>query len=134
MGEIEIKRDSYWSFRFKTPDYDSKLLWDISNVGEHHCNYCKYIPLDNAYIYIIKSLKEAGLLDKNYRLICCYCKLLKEFGLLHIRKNLQGLRYLKEEDIMLIWFSLDNMYNSESKSYAIKTNYDVRIYDYSKWF
>lgn len=134
MGEISIRQDSYWNFRFKT-NYDRELLWDISNVEVHYCDYCKCVRLDKAYIYIINSLKEAGLLDNNYRLICCYCKILKEFGLLHIRKDLQLLRYIKEEDIMFICFSFYLKYMDKSENCSReRINYDVRIYDYSKWF
>lgn len=135
MGEIEIKQNDYWNFEFKTPVYDSELLWDISNVGKHYCNYCRYVQLDKAYIYIINQLKEAGLLDKDYKLICCYCKLLKDFGLLHIRQKLTGLRYLNEEDIMLICFSFYREYIDKSENcFRERIDYDVRIYDYSKWF
>jgi hypothetical protein len=44
------------------------VLEDYSHV------YCGcWQPLDRAYIYTISRLKEAGLLKKNYKPMCCWC-------------------------------------------------------------
>ena len=36
-------------------------------------NCCEIFNVNNAYVYIIEQLKKAGLLDKNYPLLCCEC-------------------------------------------------------------
>ena len=37
------------------------------------CSKCLSVYLDNHYLKIIRELKEAGLLPKNYPLVCCAC-------------------------------------------------------------
>ena len=127
MAGINIRQDDQWNFNFDSPYTGYWLL------PRHHCHYCG-IGINRTYSYIIDSLKEAGYLDEDYKEICCYCKVLEKFGLLHVRDDLQRLFYIKEKDIMVVYFSFDNMYNSESKNYVVRTDYDVRIHNYSKWF
>lgn len=37
------------------------------------CEICDDVWVDDDYYRIIKALKKAGLLDKDYLLICCDC-------------------------------------------------------------
>lgn len=120
MREIFIDVEDYWNFKFDS----AYCLNDAINCTEvHKCHYCNCVALDKIYIYIINCLKEAGLLNKDYKSICCYCDVLKEFGLLHIRKHLQGLYYYDDMDVLIVHFCFDNM---------ALYRYDVRIYDYKK--
>ncbi len=38
------------------------------------CEVCRSTGIDALYSYTINKLKEKGLLDKNYKKICCVCK------------------------------------------------------------
>lgn len=46
------------------------------NRGHHkyNCDNCKE-PISNIYIEIIDNLKEKGLLQDNFPLLCCYCRM-----------------------------------------------------------
>ena len=37
------------------------------------CSCCECMDLDGAIVSIIRDLKEAGLLSKKYKLLCCEC-------------------------------------------------------------
>jgi len=118
MEKIFIKVEDCWNFRFDTDYYHGDV---INSTELHRCCYCDIVALNEVYCFIINSLKDAGLLNKDYNPICCYCAVLKEFDLLHIRKYLEGFYYLKEEDVLIMHFSLD--YHERC---------DIRIYDYKK--
>lgn len=118
--EIYIDVEDYWNFKFD----NVYCLDDPINCTEiHKCYYCDSTYLDKIYYFIINSLKEAGLLNKDYKLICCYCNVLKEFGLLHIREYLQGFYYYEDIDALRIIFCFDYM-----EIYS----YDVMVHDYKK--
>jgi len=54
------------------------------------CDGCNKYKLDSGYVYIIKQLKQSGLLDKNYPCLCCKCFIedrLKSVGFKHANRN-----------------------------------------------
>ena len=53
-------------------DYTPKEVDDLNYCFEYECKTCDR-DLNFLYVNIILKLKEAGLLDKNYPLICCLC-------------------------------------------------------------
>jgi hypothetical protein len=66
IGKIHVFRDEI-AFRFRGMRREK---YSEYNYGE--CQYCGR-ALNPAYVYIIVNLKEAGLLDKKYPPLCCYC-------------------------------------------------------------
>lgn len=71
MSEIKIEKyerllDLGIVFEFHYNDF--KLL---NHSG--FCPGCDMDILDGAYVYVINKLKEAGLLDKDFKLKCCDC-------------------------------------------------------------
>ena len=85
------------------------------------CGYCKIINLDRVYSYIIDMLKEADLLDEDYKEICCYCDLLRKFGLEDLRNHLNNITYIESTDILFLNFNKQQSF------------FPVRIHNYSKW-
>ena len=49
---------------------------NLEIVCEFECDCCFQIVLDPYYVYIITQLSEAGLMQENYPLLCCYCKII----------------------------------------------------------
>ena len=73
---IKIKKFSDGGFYFLN---NNKI--DLLNFGIIECYYCNKI-LNNNYFIIIKKLKEAKLLEDNYKIRCCDC-----FALHNKRRN-----------------------------------------------
>lgn len=63
---ISIVKD-LGNFYFK----DSRGFYDWMSLGS--CHYCGR-SLVKSYVEIIDSLKNRGLIDDSYKLICCFCK------------------------------------------------------------
>lgn len=120
MGEIGINVRYHWSFNFDWGDRG------VIRRSFQHCYYCLN-PLDKVYSYIINTLKDGGLLDKDYRQICCYCKVLKKFGLIDIRKYLSSFYYDEPNDILIITFRSD-----QTEEGKLTPKYYVNIHDFSK--
>lgn len=130
MGEIEINLQDQWNFEFST--FDGEVLC----TERGNCYYCNCY-LHSAYTYIIERLKEADLLDKDYKLICCYCKILENFGLLDLRDNVSGFRYDSDTDILSITFSFLEITKIEPKARFSNSigkwhYFYFYIHDYSK--
>jgi len=127
VQEIKIWLKNKWNFEFDTGN--PKIILKNGRI----CPYCNNTPLDSTYCYIIDSLKKAGLLDKNYKEICCCCNLLKRFGLLYLRHKLIGFLYSEELDILLIEVLNFPIYflpsTREEKAQIILR---IRIHDFSK--
>jgi len=47
--------------------------FDDESVCNVMCESCEEESLSPTYVYIINCLKEANLLPKDYRLLCCFC-------------------------------------------------------------
>jgi len=128
MGKIDIEVYDEWNFKFTGEKHGKS----VNSIEYQVCGYCKFTPLDKTYLYIINSLKEAGLLNESYKPICCYCKVLNRFGLSDLRNELNNLSYYILDDILCIRFSSyavgKNNYNRSIKW----ENVDVRIHDWSK--
>lgn len=99
MIEIEIKKNKFWQYYFKTSNVDN----EIYNTKEEQCYYCN-LYLNKIYFYILNCLREAGLLPKDYKPLCCYCKVLIEFDLLYLRQSLSMVHYITELDIFVLSF------------------------------
>lgn len=128
MEEIDINVFNEWNFHFDVRDRD---FWEIEHK---RCHYCK-VYIDRAYSYIIECLKEANLLDENYEQVCCYCKVLKEYGLLDLYKDMSTFLYDKENDVLIIEFSFRERINSirlENSKSIIWHRLYFKIHDYSK--
>jgi len=117
MGTIYIDRSSYWNFHFKEDD-------EIKHYQSHHiCGYCS-ATVDPTYCYIIDCLKEAGLIPQDYKYMCCYCRVLKEIGILEWRCNLNRFIYNPLDDVLTMLFSKRN---EDSVLY-------FKIHEFSKLF
>ena len=112
MNGLKIRSYDQWSFSFRADDYGG------IPVGFQSCDYCRVTALDRVYVYIINSLKEAGLLDENYKLICCFCAVLKEFGLLDIKDRLNRIIYDDILDTLIIRFMFRDSEIRDSESYV----------------
>lgn len=44
------------------------------------CEICEEEALSPTYVYIINCLKEANLLPKDYKLLCCWCYIDEQRG------------------------------------------------------
>ena len=119
MDTLYVDSIDQWNFSFMADDYRGLSADD----DIHRCSYCGITSLDKVYVYIIDSLKEAGLLDESYGLICCYCAVLKEFGLLDLKGNLSRIDYYRPLDILAIRF----IFGKITKDYVW-----FFIHDYSK--
>jgi len=120
MTKITIEKSDQWMYNFYVDENDREI-WDSP---EKFCDYCQ-MDLNNVYSYIINCLKEAKLLPEDYKLICCYCEVLKEFGLLGLEKGLNQLFYNEKNDVFIISFSFkDNDSNEEIVHF--------HIHDFSK--
>lgn len=118
MEKISIYLSNNWNYDFHT---DSK---EIKESEPKVCYYCG-IYLDKTYSYIIDQLKKGNLLDKKYKLICCYCKVLEKFGLLDLRNKLDRIFYSEAYDILNLEFVLKRYMEKLGILY-------IRIHDYSK--
>lgn len=126
MQKIRIYLENKWSFCF---DLDDQKTFPISRI----CPYCKKTPLNSAYCHIIDNLKDAGLLDENYKEICCLCLVLKRFGLEYLRHRLTGFLYSKDSDDLLIQFYHKQMpLGIYPKEKDLPTRIRIRIHDFSK--
>lgn len=130
MEEIDINLYNEWNFSFDILDIDLELeFWDIERKG---CHYCR-VYIDKAYSYIIDCLKEANLLDKNYKQVCCYCKVLENFGLLDLHKNMSTFTYNKENDILITEFCFSEIISDTGNNESVIWHrLYFNIYDYSK--
>lgn len=129
MGRLNIGLLNEWNFQFTVETGHDRTI--INNTKQVFCSYCTRTPLDKTYLYIINSLKSAGLLYRGYKPICCYCKVLTKFGLESLRDRLNSFFYSKLKNILYIRFSF---YIIKSRSDGITTwDYiDFRIHDWSK--
>lgn len=121
VKRITITNYDCWNTNFHTNDNE------IHSISPQHCEYCGF-AINRGYSFIIDNLKEAGLLVEDYKKICCYCYLLMDYGLMDIRKYLQGVHYNKVSDILHIDFSFE-------KDGAVITHDDIlcfAIHDYKK--
>ena len=124
MSTINIYLKNKWDYTF-SKNHDEYYKYS------RKCSYCNTMKLDGAYCYIINNLKEAGLLDKNYKEICCVCLVLKRFGLLYLHKKLIAF-YLEEENDRFI---MKFLYNRKPKSNELlweRAAMFIRIHDWSK--
>lgn len=75
MTEIEIRHiinkltGDTWDFIIHSDELYKNLL---KKYRDHFCSICEQY-VSPSYVYIINYLKKAGLLDKNYKYICCGC-------------------------------------------------------------
>lgn len=129
MGEIGIQIKDKWNYRFTLP-FDRDLFTEISCSEGCLCHYCFSTVLDKVYCYIIDRLKKGGLLDKSYKPICCYCKVLKEFGLMNFRRHLQSFIYSEKDDILVLNLSICLESESGEEEWVYR---EIAIYDYSRW-
>ena len=120
MIELKILSTNQWNFSFELDDRHELHIEHMLCT----CNYCKVTRLDPVYVYIINSLQEGGLLDENYKLICCFCAVLKEFGLLDLINDLVRLTYDDVLDILILKF----MFCERGDIYYVR----FYIHDYSK--
>lgn len=123
MPEIEVSIKDCWTYNFYV---DGKSDYPYSS---RICPYCEGTLLSKSYCDIIDNLKEADLLDKDYKEICCACLVLKRFGLLDIRGRLAGIMYNPLDDSMLIEFLVKKVYPRDLKApYLIC----IKIHDWKK--
>ena len=118
MHDIEIIQSDEWNFSFRTDDQEETM-----NSNFYRCSYCKITSLSPVYSYIISCLEESGLLDESYKPICCFCAVLKEFGMLELSDDLNRIDYSGYLDVLQIKFSF-----GVNKKDKIR----FRIYGYSK--
>lgn len=85
--------------------------------------------LNGTYCYIINNLKKAGLLDKNYKEICCVCLILKRFGLLYLRDKLLSFNYEEENDCFGMGFHYNRKVNDLFWEGGVM---NIKVYDWSK--
>lgn len=81
--EIFLQADScgyifYYQW-IHSPDKMKFMEKIILENFQHDCACGR--KLSDGYLYIIYSLKEAGLLHKSYRMMCCFCHILACIGL-----------------------------------------------------
>lgn len=67
---IRIKKD-YNEFKFIVNRHYSYTM-------DKKCQNCNILLISNEYIKIIKRLEKRGLLQKNYKHLCCYCFFIKQ--------------------------------------------------------
>lgn len=122
MSKIDIQKIDHWLYNFFTDRIDE----EIYNTGKELCYYCGEAGIDKIYSYIINCLKEAKLLSQDYKVICCYCKILQKFGLIELSKNLTGFFYHRYIDVLSVNFGFNkNTINEECLT--------INVHDYSKW-
>ena len=116
---LKIWLNHAWWFKFLSDDEEAY------NYHAKQCSYC-IMWLDPVYCYIIDMLKEANLLDGNYKEICCSCVVLRYFGLLDRTDDLKDFEYDKINDSLLI--ELFTKYRDSNGRITIQ----IRIHDFSK--
>ncbi len=116
-GKISVDIRDHWSIKFHCIGKQVPVVFN-------KCGYCD-VMVDDVYSFIIDSLKNAGLLSKDYKETCCYCFVLKKFGLMEFRKVLSSFHYHKAEDILEIHFYAPGGFNPDNR-------FNVTIHDYSK--
>ena len=79
-GSVEIRsKNNVFVYLINSTTGYNKLLQFIKDWHKEHnnsykvCEICHKNTLSFDYMYIINKLKKAGLLDKDYKLRCCYC-------------------------------------------------------------
>lgn len=72
-SKIKIETYEEGIAEFFTFSGNNKLFEQISK--ERYWKDCKIcgLPIAAPYVYIIRKLQDANLLDKNYPLLCCNC-------------------------------------------------------------
>ncbi len=126
MTIIQIRREDLWCYNFFTSKSDP----DIWNTPQRNCSYCN-LHLTVVYSYIINRLKEANLLSKDYKQICCYCQTLEKFGLMGLRDYSSAISYSILTDILTLSF-----FTTSSRVDGIRERIKKQVYfyvhDYSK--
>ncbi len=117
MTKITIHKADNWLFDFQIDRRDT----EITSTPRESCEYCHCVTLDKVYVYIINCLREAGLLPEDYKLICCYCKVLIEFGLRDLQSHLNSIQYFASINVLRIKF---NFFGTESFTFD--------VYDFKK--
>ena len=81
--EISLTADSCgYIFYYQWVYNDDKKKFLKKIMLENFRNDCDCgRKLNDGYLYIIHSLKEAGLLHKSYKMMCCFCHILACIGL-----------------------------------------------------
>ena len=120
MTKITIEKSDQWMYNFYTDKNDGEI-W---GSPDKFCNYCG-MDVNTVYSYIINCLKEAKLLPEDYKLICCYCDTLKEYGLLELESGLNQIFYIKKNDVLSITFRFRDNDNDEEIVY-------FNIHDFAK--
>jgi len=129
--KITIALFNQWNFFF---DINNADFYDINHLEREQCYHCGHY-LDKVYSYIINCLKEANFLDKNYKEVCCQCKVLENFGLLDLNSNMSHFLYNIENDILIIEFSFPQNINDiklGDDELLIWHRIYFSIHDYSK--
>ena len=114
MTKIDIVKYDGWCYDFYMDGNDASV-W---NTPRKNCSYCKMV-LNKAYCYIIENLREAGLLPDDYKLICCYCKILLKVGLIGLKNSVNNFAYHQTTDELEINFNFGNKSKTEIITFTI---------------
>lgn len=98
MGDIKITKNDCWCYNFYG-DYGS--FKDYYRISQENCSHCG-ILLDGIYSYIIRNIRNSGLLPNTYNPICCYCDTLLKLGLDDLPSKHTSIHYDREYDILRI--------------------------------
>ncbi len=136
LNSIEIYR--LYGFIF---EFDFSLsggigdLFSLLSKKDRQCVYCKSI-LDEGYIFIINKLKEADLLDKKFKLVCCFCNFLQKFGIpVHWRNKLLKWKYNDKDDIFTLTFitiGIGKNHDSYIPFISHQKTIEIRIHEWKK--
>lgn len=113
-----------WNYNFTVEDWGDKEVFTTKDLYCHCCN----AELDTVYSFIINSLKGAGLLHESYKPVCCYCVILKRYGLLEIKHMLDGIYHYEGVDVLKIAFSEVELIDGKRE----RVHFNIRICDWSK--
>jgi len=122
MEKLNITSRDHWSYDF------GLTIWKDMPVVDKRCPYCYEVSLDPIYTYIITQLKKAGLLDKTYKEICCYCAVLQKMGMIQHVHDVEGIYYGEETDILEIEIFMWENVEGFKKLHMIP----YRVHDWSK--
>lgn len=64
--------------RIRITNYDGDFIFTSGMFAPDSeglfCEKCGEVPISSRYVYIIDNLREKGLLSKDYKKECCFCR------------------------------------------------------------